>query len=96
MQDLGGREWTIDAAGELLVLDRPQGDTLPGTLVSASYAFRDVVDDCATTEVGGAGGDAATDEWEARRTGMGGRGANKRSSISSCWARDTSRASVSR
>lgn len=42
-QNLGGREWTIDGSGKLLVVDRPRGDAMPGTVVSASYAFRDVV-----------------------------------------------------
>lgn len=40
-QALGGREWTIDDAGELLVVERPKGDTMPKTTVSAMFNFRD-------------------------------------------------------
>lgn len=41
-QDLGGREWTVDGSGELLILNPPSGDALPGTVVNTSYAFRDL------------------------------------------------------
>ncbi|CAM9944805.1 unnamed protein product, partial [Scytosiphon promiscuus] len=41
VKDLGGREWTLDASGELLVVDRPQGDAMPKTIVSTLYNFRD-------------------------------------------------------
>ncbi|CBN74549.1 hypothetical protein Esi_0030_0041 [Ectocarpus siliculosus] len=55
LKDLGGREWTIDGAGELLIVDRVQGDAMPKTVVSALYNFRDVRDKLAGGENGGGG-----------------------------------------
>lgn len=53
-QELGGREWTIDGSGELLIVDRPRGDALPTTVVNALYNLRDLPDN---TD-GGRGGPA--------------------------------------
>lgn len=60
-QKLGGREWTIDGSGELLVVDRPRGDTMPKTVVTALYNFRDVAspaygDKAAESQTGEHGG----------------------------------------
>lgn len=41
-QDFSGREWTVDESGELLLVKRPRGDSMPGTVVSASFSVRDV------------------------------------------------------
>ena len=43
-KELGGREWMIDGSGEFIVVDRPRGDAMPKTVVSALYNFRDVQD----------------------------------------------------
>ncbi|CAM9372894.1 unnamed protein product [Ectocarpus fasciculatus] len=71
LKDLGGREWTIDGCGELLIVDKLQGDAMPKTVVSALYNFRDVQDKLAGGENGGGGGGGDGD-------GDGGLGGGKR------------------
>ncbi|CAM9474718.1 unnamed protein product, partial [Hapterophycus canaliculatus] len=84
VKDLGGREWTLDASGELLIVDRPQGDTMPKTVVSTLYTFRDIQqrggggdEETPGRVSGGAGGKGG-----GKRRGGGG-GGGKRKSISS-------------
>eukprot|EP00903_Cladosiphon_okamuranus_P014952 g13840.t1 len=76
VEELGGREWTTDGSGALLLVDRPKGDAMPKTVVSALYNFRDVKDKedgAAEDTQNQAGGDGGRD-------GDGARGRRKRSS----------------
>lgn len=79
-QELGGREWTIDGSGELIIVERPQGDAMPKTVVSALYNFRDIKG----KEHGAAG--VAQDETggDCRGGRGGGRSRRKRSSSIAC------------
>eukprot|EP00752_Nemacystus_decipiens_P002394 g2259.t1 len=72
VEELGGREWTIDGSGELLIVERPRGDAMPKTVVSALYNFRDVKDN-EDDDARGA---------HAEADGGGGRGARRKGSSS--------------
>lgn len=78
-QELGGREWTIDGSGELLIVDRPQGDAMPKTVVSALFNFRDIQDQ-----------DNRVEDPGAAPEGSGGRGGGGGGSVGSGKRRSNS------
>lgn len=93
-QELGGREWTVDNNGELLVVDRQRGDTMTKTVVTALYSVRDVVpgdpaggSDEARGGGGNGGGEEQAPAW--------GRGTKKRQNSSSSSSSSLRRLSAS-
>ncbi|CAM9196559.1 unnamed protein product [Ectocarpus sp. 12 AP-2014] len=100
LKDLGGREWTIDGAGELLIVDRVQGDTMPKTVVSALYNFRDVQDKLTGGENGGGGSGGGDDDGglDGGKRHRGGSGVGKTggsTSGSASFSKERKRSSLS-